>query len=430
MARRSRIRIGPGGMVYVVVTLLILGAAIYTQANLLFWAFGLMVGGLIVSLVLSVQMLRGVSIQRLPPAHGVAGEMLLIRYSVVNRSWLPVFGLVIHETWGPRRWFGEGYRRSGPIADRPRRLAGRPFGWVQHIGPHQTIQAEAPCWPLRRGHLDFERIVISSSFPFGVTRKIVEVDQPGRVLVYPPLFRFNRRVLFKLSQVDPGGRKRVEKAGGAEEFFGLREYRSGDSPRMIDWKHSARMGTLIAREMTHPSPPRIMLLLDLSAPPAKARGPTPAARGIRQALRRRLASPAARDKALTAADPVEQAICLAASLVCDAHFHGYQIGMAVLGVAAPTFPVHHSLPHRTKMLEALSTLDVTLRRAAEPMMNVPPSVIIRPGGGGRGGGDGRATVLTTADIDQYITMSPGGTLSLLSRRPVRLSRRQELAAAG
>jgi uncharacterized protein (DUF58 family) len=423
--RHSHLRIGPGGLVYVVVTVLILGAAMYTQANLLFWAFGLMIGGLLVSLAMAWQVLRGVSVQRLPSSHGVAGEMLVLRYQLVNRGWLPVFGVIIHETWGRRSLFRAGWKRAGPISLKPPRLAGRPFGWVLHLGPHQTLQAEAPCWPLRRGELAFERVVISTSFPFGVIRKVVEFTQPVSVLVYPQLFRFNRRVLFKLSQIDPSGSKRVEKSGGNEEFFGLRDYRSGDNPRMIDWKHSARLGTLIAREMTQPSPPRIMLVLDLTNLPR-----TPTGTGKDRLGRRLKRQMRDAHMPMLSDDPIEQAISLAASLVCDAHFHGYQIGLAVLGVSAPTFHIHHSLPHRTRMLEVLSTLDITQTRTDPPAMPMPASVVIRPGAGdarrGIAPGSG-AMVLGTAEMQQYVAAESIPSHVLLTRRPVRTSKRQDLA---
>src|SRR5262249_38916024 len=37
---------------------------------------------------------------------------------------------------------------------------------------------------------------------------------------------------------------------------------TGENPRYIYWKRSARTGTLVAKEMTHVSPPRLMLLVD------------------------------------------------------------------------------------------------------------------------------------------------------------------------
>src|SRR5690606_25165852 len=132
---------------------------------------------------------RSLEVQRLLPSHGVCGEPLVLRYQIKNRSWLPVFSLVVQESWGKG---ARGWKRVGPIAEKPPRLKGRPIGWVLHLGPHQAIQAEATCWPLRRGPLTFERIVLSTSFPFGVVRKVVEFRHHSSLLVYPHLFRLNR----------------------------------------------------------------------------------------------------------------------------------------------------------------------------------------------------------------------------------------------
>src|ERR1051325_9179823 len=51
-------------------------------------------------------------------------------------------------------------------------------------------------------------------------------------------------------------------AGGQDEFYGVKEYRQGESPRMIYWRRSARTGTLVSKEMTHIAPPRIIIFVD------------------------------------------------------------------------------------------------------------------------------------------------------------------------
>src|SRR5688500_277275 len=114
---KAHFQIGPGGAMYVIVTGLILGVAIYAQANLLFWSFGLMVGGLVVSVGVSWLMMKGLEVQRLLPQHAVADEAAVLRYQVVNRKgFLPTFGLVISESWGRG---GRGWRKAGPIAEHP-----------------------------------------------------------------------------------------------------------------------------------------------------------------------------------------------------------------------------------------------------------------------------------------------------------------------
>ncbi|MFA9477227.1 DUF58 domain-containing protein [Phycisphaerales bacterium AB-hyl4] len=419
--RRSRIHLGSGGLIYLIVSGVIIAAAIYTQANLLFWAFGLMTGGLVVSALLSWQMLRNIRVQRLLPSHGVAGDPLIIRYHLTNRSWLPVFSLTIMETWG-RGW--RAWKRTGPIAMSPPLLKARPFGWVLHIGPNQTIQAEAPCWPLRRGELKFEQMILATGFPFGILYKVVTFEQQTETLIYPHLYRVNRRMVYSLAHHDPSGRKQRERGGGTEDFFGLRAYRPGDSLKMVDWKRSARTGVLVSREMTQPSPPRMMILLDLQ------RDAETTAPGNSNGNSQPGSAPDHADRHTR----LERAVCLTASLVCEAHFHGYQVGLAARGATCPSFPMHHSLPHRTRMLEALARLNTTpadASRAETPGSAVNPSVVVHLGKGERVINDqqGGGTILLGAtDIDQFVRAFDGSGDTLLTANTRQLSRREELEA--
>ncbi len=414
---------------YVVTTALILASALYTQANLLFWALGLMVGGLVVSIGWSWQTLRKVTVQRLLPMHGVAGEPLVLRYRLTNRGWLPVFGLVVSEAWGQRGRRRPATARTGSTGTLalPPQLNVRPQGWVLHLGPGQTVQAEATCWPLRRGLIHFDRVVLASSFPFGVIRKILKLEVAGAVLVYPPLYRMSRRVLGRLSRRNVTGRNHLDRAGGTEEFFGLRPYRAGDSLKMIDWKRSAKTNELITREMTQTSPPRIMLALDLTrrggAADSTQHTPT-----VGDRRRYRPKSGVASYTAETDGTS-ERAISLAASLVCDAHFHGYPVGMVVLGVTCRAFPIHHSMPHRTKLLEALALLDTSARVSDLPAMPAEPTVIITPGRGSASPRLGGQVLLGAADMDQYVTHIKGGAAALLNPRGGATSRREAVRSA-
>jgi uncharacterized protein (DUF58 family) len=415
----SRYELGPGGLMFFVVSVLILAVAIYSQAPLLFWAFGLMVGALIVSIFLSAMMLRHLSVQRIKPTHGVARESMLLRYQLFNpKRIIPAFGVVITETWGKGR---QGWRKTGPVAATPARLKGRPLGWVVHVGPGQHIQAESPCWPLRRGYLTLEKIEVSTAFPFGILRRVRVFEAPGQVLVYPRLVRIDRQILFKLSDMDPFGRERIDRGGGHEEFYGLREYRPGDSMKTIDWKRTARTGQLVSREMTQPSPPKIMVALDLSDPALHIQIDKPS--GKKSGHPDQLEN---HDHQID--QHIEQAISLTASLVCDAYFHGYQIGLAVMGVPFTPFPVHHSLPHRTKMLEALSQLDASHRTGGAKHLPSRPSIIIRP----RVNKDAPDTagqgqqIFDAAKIQDYAVDLQDGAGDMLEGRSASRSRRQQV----
>ncbi len=406
---KTRYELTSGSAAYLLVAALMLSVAWYFQTNPLFAAFGLMVGGAIVSCILSWLMMRKINVERVIPPHGVAGEAMMIRYRVHNaKAWTPVFGLVVREGWGTGK---KGHLEAGPIADSPQRLRGCPTGWLLHLGPAGTGHAEAPAWPLRRGVLKFEKIRVSTTFPFGILRRVMEVEAPAESLVYPHLYRINRRLLHSMAEMDPQGKKRLERPGGSEEFFGLRAYRPGDSLKTIDWKRTAKIGSLITREMTQPSPPRIMVALDL--------------RNIEnldidgseeKPQRRRR-----RQKASTV-DPrqaaIERAVSLTASVICDAYFNGFQVGLVVFGIAIIPFPVHHSLPHRTKILEALSRLDLDMRTDEPPMLPARPSVVICPGKASATRVQG-ATHLGTSDMSSYVVDADEGASTLLGQRHLR-----------
>ncbi|QQE12506.1 DUF58 domain-containing protein [Planctomycetota bacterium] len=322
---RTRIYPGPSGLVFLITCLLTLAAALYTQANLLFWGIGLMFGAFVVSLITAMLSLRNVTVTRLLPMHGIAGEQLVPRYRIHNRSKLGIFNLVVSEE----------------STESEVKLNMLPTGWILFLGPNQALMAEAPCWPSERGKLSFNSLIISCSFPFGILKKVAFFEQEDEIIVYPHIYRLNRRVVGTLSRVNPEGSNNIERSGGTEEFFGLREYHTGDSIRLINWKQTARTGDMVVKEMTQPSPPQTMVQLDLSDLQINAC---------------KSENPDISEEQLTKLK--EEAISLAASIICDAYMHGYKIGFACSGINAPTYQLHHSRPHRTNILEALASLDL------------------------------------------------------------------------
>ncbi len=344
---------------FVGVTGFIATAAVNSQTNLLFWTFGLMLGVLIVSVVVSGLSMMGLRLKRLLPDHGAAGEPLVIRYELQSRNWiLPAFGLTITELDG---W------RDGA-------MSGAPQGWAMHIGPRASLQAEAIGWPMRRGLLKFDRVRIFTTFPFGILRRSVTFWHPGTLVVYPQLHRLRRNLLEQIKATDPAGTRASQQGGGSEEFFGLREYRPGDSLRMIDWKHAARFGRLVSRDLTRVTPPKMMVLLDL--------------RGIKASEH----------------EAAERAISFAASLICEAHLDGFEVGLAAAGVAMPVFTPHHSRFHRTRLLHALGELD--LYRTHANIWSPPASrnvnwVVVHPGAIDRAMGPAASLHIGPVEMEQW-----------------------------
>ena len=212
------------------------------------------------------------------------------------------------------------------------------------------------------------RVRISTNFPFGIIRRSIIVSQPGRVLVYPRLYRLRRDLLASTASRDPMGGRMSRQAGGSEEFYGLREYRYGDSMRRIDWKRSAHARKLLSREMTRPSPPKLMVMLD---------------------LRRRDDEPD---------EEAETAISLAASVICEAHLQGYAVGLAVAGAEAPMLLPRRSWWHRGQLLHALAELDLepSPDQTEPPTLSQPVNWLVVQLGDGSAAPDGARRLYSRA----------------------------------
>jgi uncharacterized protein (DUF58 family) len=96
----------------------------------------------------------------------------------------------------------------------------------------------------RRGLLDIGRIRVSTTRPLGLARAWSWWRPQQRVLVYPALERGGP----PLPGANSDGARQPRAQRSGEDTHHLREYRSGDAPRQIAWKASARLDRLMVRE--------------------------------------------------------------------------------------------------------------------------------------------------------------------------------------
>lgn len=301
-------------------------AAMNGQNNLLFWVLGLMVAALVMSLLLSHISIRSLEVRRLDPKHGMVGEPLVVQYAVTNRSrFLPVFSITIEEMHrGQSNW---------PA------FMNRARAWILHIGPGETVHGEAVVWPAARGQVRLDWVRATTTFPFGLVRRTRRNSQPIHTLIFPRLYTLNQRVLQAVVPAGPAGSKLSSRPGGGDDYFGLREYKPGDSRRQIAWKRSANSNGLIIKERTVPSPPRLRILLNLTAPTNRL-AVEPSGNG------------------LSARELEERAISLAATLIEAGARMGYEVGMSVLGMNLPVTPLRQSHWHIDKIMGELASIDL------------------------------------------------------------------------
>ena len=309
---RARHRVTFAGLIFTGVTAFVMVAAVNSQSNLLFWALGLMVGGLFLSGVLSWMMLRKLTVRRIAESGAVAGLPANVHYVLSNgkKRW-PAFAVRVRE------------------ANFDGQLSGIPDGYCLHVGPKGSVTMMTQLIAPHRGRVLLRDVEISCAFPFGFLAHSIYANQERQVVVFPRIGVLSSRLASRYRETITSGSMTSSMRGGQDEFYGLREYRPGDSVRAIHWKRSARTGEIVVREMTANAPPQMIVALN---------------------LRTWRDLPDGREKA-------ERAIELAASLLCYGSVENFAIGLVIPGLpdqAAPTTQMGRDV--RARLLEQLAVL--------------------------------------------------------------------------
>jgi uncharacterized protein (DUF58 family) len=328
--RRPALDFSLTGVVYVAMMLFMGLAAINSQANLLFGVFGLMIGILIVSGMISRLVLRRLIVQRMLPENGCVGQPLSIVYDVTNgkRFW-PSLSVSISELDGAEAFTTQ------------------PQGYMLHAAPRTTASVPAPVIPKRRGLHEFNRYQLATSFPFGFVKRAITDRHKDVMLILPPPAKVDPKLLRMCRSADVTGETVRPQPGGTDEFYGVKEYRPGDNPRWIYWRRSARSGTLISKEMTRVSPPRIAILVDtvLSS--------------------RSLADHAA----------IEQCIAMAASLASTALEGELSVGLCVWSGQWVAIPPTRGKRHGDDVLSLLARLPLNTVHGIEELIEAAKPIL-------------------------------------------------------
>lgn len=300
-------------------------AALNSQANLLFGVFGLMIGVLLFSLVFSKVVVRRLSVRRTLPDQAFVGRPCTITYDITNlkRFW-PSLSVTLSEIDGVDAFVRQ------------------PHAYMLHSAPGMTATVPAEVLPRRRGTFRLEQFQLSTSFPFGFVKRAIDQRQPDTLLVYPAVGEVSPRLLHLFRSAESSGMTMRPRVGGDDEFYGLKEYRDGENPRRIYWRRSARTGTLVVREMTHISPPRILLLVDTHAGDLSS-------------------------ERLTA---VERCVAMAASIGSRALDEGLPVGLfAFNGDGFVSVVANRGKRHRRDLLAALARLPLNRECDVGQLMN-------------------------------------------------------------
>jgi len=117
--------------------------------------------------------------------------------------------------------------------------------------------------PTARGHRAFGDAQLRLEGPLGLIARDLRLAGPSEVKVFPDFASVARYALLAIdNRLSALGILRRPRRGEGMEFHQLREYRTGDSLRRIDWKATARCKKLISREYQDERDQQVFFLLD------------------------------------------------------------------------------------------------------------------------------------------------------------------------
>lgn len=240
---RLRQRVTLAGWGYILAIVLTGVAAFLSANNLLFLILAAMLASLMLSGFVGRLSLAELELDLDMPRHTCARRTVRARVRVRNlKRFLPSFS--VHLAFS---------RKS----DGPR----EPVLYFPLIGGGATVEEPVDLYFAKRGAYTQRSFDVLTRFPFGFVERREQVMVRQEVTVYPCL---DPRPGFEqlLTEVEHGIAAAVR--GQEGEFHRIRPHEAAESARHMDWKASARTGTLQVREFTRPRDLTVAIVLDLN----------------------------------------------------------------------------------------------------------------------------------------------------------------------
>ena len=273
------------GIVYVLVTLVIGIAALNTGNNLLYIVVAAMLAAIVISGYVSALVLRYLELDIHLPEHVFAGRSVLGRIVLRNpRRVLPSFSIRVvsmrKKLKKPAsRWQWEPATFTFPFnrpADRHwLRLPDRRLRRVALLPPPPGIfqgMAYFPFVPAKceaaadlelkfdhRGRYREDSFGLATRFPFAFLTKTRHVSLEREILVYPHVDPTDE--IFEILPLVRGEWESFMRGRGSD-LYRIREYMPEDSARHVDWKATAKSGSLKVREFAREDERKLCIAFD------------------------------------------------------------------------------------------------------------------------------------------------------------------------
>lgn len=260
-----------GGAVMLVLLTVVGFSAWNTGNNLLFLVLSFLIAGMIVGFFAGSVCLKRLDVKMRFPETIFAGEPTPILVSVTNRKRVFPSLSVVAEVRGKER------ERSIAADDLkallPRFLAERlsrppmvrkTLDHIVYIPRRETVESKSEHIFPHRGRFLIKDFELSTRFPFGFFRHRRRLPaRETELIVFPAPVPFDENI----DDVPlDAGKFVANKRGMGQDLLALRDYRTNDDLRRIDWKATARSSRLTVREFAAEDEKRVAVAFDSRIP--------------------------------------------------------------------------------------------------------------------------------------------------------------------
>lgn len=271
------------GIAYVLVVLVIGVAALNTGNNLLYIVVAAMLGAIVISGSASALVLKHLELEVDLPTRIFARQPIVARITMSNRRrWIPAFSITLVAThrrrarkqwnWTPHTFV---FPRGRPAKEQWLRLPDRKLKRVEGSEASPPIFRDSVYFPFLAAYgkssveieLDFERrgryeqhgFDLRTRFPFAFLTKSRRVKTANEIIVLPSV-----KLTHKLSKILPNINGELESfmRGQGSSLYRIRDYMPEDPVRHVDWKATAKSGSLMVREFAREQQYDVRIVFD------------------------------------------------------------------------------------------------------------------------------------------------------------------------
>jgi len=255
------------GWAFVVILGFVAVCSILRNVNFLGVVSGMMFMPLLLCWRLNRHTIRNLLVRRIVPNRIHAGQLTSVKWEAENRAEIDTFNLQVSDN------ITQVFSRNGELENtkkKRKKKVSTTRGMVafDQINVNQSSVSSYRIMFAERGIYEANRAIAKCDFPLGLISCWFKLNQPEQIHVAPQVGKLatNWKQIITSNAHGTAAHAGVEGASG-DDFFAIREYRSGDNRRNIHWRSTAKYRQPMVRQFERETEQDISIVIDLCADP-------------------------------------------------------------------------------------------------------------------------------------------------------------------